>query len=793
MRKRTIAVFALTALFSTLAFTASATTTTAAESKASAHAAIVASFDEPLWIGCSYSGDVLNGDTALPARYLRREFGLDAKVKKAVLEICGLGLYDAWINGVHISEGEELAPTVSDYDKRVYYNEFDVTKALRKGENAIAVTLGCGRYQSMRSTWIDGFGIPRLWCRLSVELKDGSTQEISSDRLWKITCEGPVRSNNEFDGEVYDARREFPLWTKAGFDDSAWEAPSEMSAPKGKLCPQPNPNIAVQDRLTPLSVTKRGETYILDMGQNMVGRLQISSRGLQSGDTLKLRFAETLKDDGSLYTANLRSAKATDLYIARDSRPFTWHPQFVYHGFRYVEVTGLKQTPKAKDFEGQVMYDRMEVTGTFETSNDVINTVYRNAYWGIRGNYRGMPTDCPQRDERMGWLGDRTAGCYGESYMFNNHALYSKWATDIEDAQREDGCIPDVCPHYWNFFSDNMTWAGAFLTVCDMLRWRFDDPEPIRVHYAAMKKWLNHMQERYLRDGIMTKDRYGDWCMPPESLELIHSKDPARITAAPLLSTPFYYHFLGMMQEFAPIAGHPEDIETFRAQAEESKRAFNEKYFNASEGYYGNNTVTANMLPLYFGMVPQGMEEKVFANIVHKTEVECDSHVSCGVVGMMVFMRTLTEWGRPDLALKIASNTTYPSWGYMAENGATTIWELWNGNTAAPDMNSGNHVMILGDLLTWFYEYLGGIRPETPGYKSIVLKPYPIEGLDWVNCSYNSVSGKIVSRWKRDGEKFIWSVEIPKGTSAKALVPGKNGTREERILTPGRHRIVSNL
>ncbi len=747
----------------------------------------------PVWIGCKCSDDVLKGKTSLPARYLRREFSLDSRVKKATLKISGLGLYDAWINGVHISQGEELAPTVSEYDKRVYYNEYDVTRTLAKGENVIAVALGCGRFQSMREPGMRGFGVPRLWCSLLVELKDGSTREISSDTAWKITCDGPIRSNNEFDGEIYDARREFPLWTKTGFDDSSWGAASEMSAPGGKLELQPNPNIAVQDRLTPLSITKRGETYILDMGQNMVGRLQISSRGLQCGDTLTLRFAETLKDDGSLYTANLRGAKVTDLYIARDSRPFTWHPQFVYHGFRFVEITGLKQEPKLRDFEGQVMYDRMEVSGTFETSNDVINTVYRNAYWGIRGNYRGMPTDCPQRDERLGWMGDRTAGCYGESYMFNNHALYSKWAIDIEDGQNANGSISDVCPHYWTLYNDSMTWPGAYLTVCDMLRWRFGDSEPIRTHYASMKKWLSHMRESYLKDGIMTKDTYGDWCMPPESPEVILSKDPARITAAPLLSTPFYYHFLGMMQEFAAVAGHPEDIETFRAQAEESKQAFNEKYFNAEKGCYGNNTVTANMLPLYFGMVPQGMEEKVFANIVHKTEVECDSHVSCGVVGMMVFMRTLTEWGRPDLALKIASNTTYPSWGYMAENGATTIWELWNGKTANPEMNSGNHVMLLGDLLTWFYEYLGGIRPETPGYKTIVLKPYPIEGLDWVNCSYNSVSGKIVSRWKRDGAKFIWSVEIPKGTSAKALVPGKDGTREERILTPGRYKIVSLL
>lgn len=754
----------------------------------------------PQWIGCRNDGDDLKGFTVVPARYLRKVVKLPRRVKMATMDICGLGLYDAWINGKLISKDQVLSPTVSDYRKRVYYNTFDVTQALKKGKNAVAVTLGNGRYVSMRTPEkgiiipeVTHFDVPKLWLRITVTYTDGQQEAFVSDESWKISVDGPVRANNEFDGETYDARKEFRRWTKACFKDEGWRHAEVMDAPGGVLEPQPNPNIAIQDRLAPVSIMKVKDGYVLDMGQNMVGWLQVKARGLRRGDTLTMRFAETLNPDSTLYLANIRSAKVTDTYVSRNSRRFVWHPEFVYHGFRFVELKGLRKAPRLSDFEGQVFYDKMAVTGSFETSNDVINQVYRNAFWGIRGNYRGMPTDCPQRDERMGWFGDRLTGCYGESYLFDNHALYAKWLTDIEDSQTPDGHLPDVAPRFWNVDSDNMTWPGVFLSAADMVWKRFGDTGPIVKHYQAMKKWLTYMKSKYMVDGIMTKDTYGDWCMPPESLELIHSQDPSRITAGPVMSTAYYYYFAEMMRNFAPVAGHPEDAAFWQSEAETTKKAFNARYFNEKEGTYDNNTVTADLMPLFFGMVPEGREQDVFKNVVHKTEVDCDSHVSAGVIGISFLMRVLSEYGRPDLAFKIASSDTYPSWGYMARNGATTIWELWNGNTADPAMNSGNHVMLLGDLLIWEYEYLGGIRPLSPGYKTIELKPYPVPGLDWVKCSYNSVSGRIVSNWKVSGGKFEWEVEIPEGTTAKAYIPGKDGSREVHELTPGSHHLSAEL
>ena len=744
------------------------------------------------WIGCHSDADYLDARTVVPARYLRKEINLSSKPASARLSIIGLGLYEAWINGNCISSDQVLSPTVSDYNKTVYYNTFDVTASLSEGANALAVALGNGRYVSMRMSVVSGipvcthYDVPKLLYQLDVMYKDGTVESFVSDTTWRITADGPIRGNNEFDGEIYDARMELGAWTSAGYDDSSWQVPEIMDAPTGEILPQPNPNIAIQDIVRPVSITKVGDSYILDMGQNMVGWLKFRASGLKSADKVTLRFAELLKDDGNIYVTNLRTALATDTYIASGETDVEWNPTFVYHGFRYVEVSGLANEPSLEDFEGQVFYDKMELTGSFETSDEIINQVYRNAYWGIRGNYRGMPTDCPQRDERMGWFGDRTTGCYGESYIFDNHALYAKWLKDIKDSQTELGSLPSVAPRFWQCNGDNVTWPGVFVTAADMLYERFGDAKPICDNYDAMKKWMTRLKDRFWDGGVITRDIYGDWCMPPESPYLIHSQDPARKTAGPVLSTAFYYYLLGLMAKFAPIAGHADDAPVFLSQADSVRTAFNARFFN-EEGYYDNNTVTANVLPLSFGMVPQGREEDVFKHIVDKTVNDFDSHVSTGVVGIQVLMRTLTEYGRGDLAYRIASADTYPSWGYMVRNGATTIWELWNGNTADPAMNSGNHVMLLGDLIIWEYEYLAGIRPLKPGYKEIEFKPYPVGGLSFVKCSFKSVSGEIKAEWKIEGDEFIYDVTVPKGCKARVLLPQADGTRRAVSIRSGRH------
>jgi len=761
------------------------------------------------WIGHEFDDDVLVGKTRIAARYLRKEFNLKDGIKSARLYVSGMGVYSAYLNGTEVAPDELLKPTLSWYSKRVYFNTYDVTGQLQNGDNAIGIILEGGRYTAIRHNaenpnWdgtehVFAFGTPRLLLQLEVTYNDGQKETIVSDDSWKITNRGPIRTANEWDGETYDENFDLGDWNKAKYDDSEWLQAELVDAPEGELSAQPNPNITVMEKLKPVGMFQKGDKWYLDMGQNMVGLIDMKVRDQQPGDVITLRFAELLKDDSTLYTANLRSSENIDHYIvANNSKLSTlnsqlqWHPMFVYHGFRYVEISGLRETPTMDDFEGWVIYDEMPVTGSFETSNEVINAVYKNAYWGIRGNYRSMPTDCPQRDERMGWTGDRTTGNYGESYIFGNHQLYAKWLTDGDDSQKENGSLANVIPPYWRGYTDNMTWPGAMVTVTDMLYTRFGDVEPIRQHYDAWKKWIVHMKDDYMRGGLMPKDTYGDWCMPPESLELIHSNDPNRITESTVISTPFYCYLCGKMAKFAELLGYTEDVDFFNQEITTSTIAFNDKYFNRVTGVYANNTVTANILPLWFGMVPKGLEDKVMESIIDKTMNECGGHVSTGVIGIQQLMRCLTEYGHSDLALKIASNDTYPSWGYMVRSGATTIWELWNGNTADPAMNSGNHVMLLGDLILWEYEYLGGIRAMEPGYSKIQLKPYPIEGLDFVNCAYNSVSGRIESNWKRNGNHFEWDFIIPANTTAEVYVPTADGY-EVRTYGSGKYFLSSEL
>ena len=754
------------------------------------------------WSGHEFEDDVLVGKTRLAARYLRKDFALKNDIKEAWLYVCGMGVYSAYLNGSEVAPEELLKPTLSWYSKRVYFNTYDVTEMLNSGDNAIGIILEGGRYTSIRyneanPNWdgtnhVFGFGIPRLLLQLEVTYKDGKKETVVSDETWKITNQGPIRTANEWDGETYDENFDLGDWNKANYDDNAWLQAELVEAPEGELSAQPNPNITVMEKLKPISLFQKGDKWYLDMGQNMVGFIDMKAHGQQPGDIITLRFAELLTPDSLLYTANLRSSENTDHYIVANNSQLEWHPMFVYHGFRYVEISGLRETPNLDDFEGWVIYDEMPVTGSFETSNEIINAVYHNAYWGIRGNYRSMPTDCPQRDERLGWTGDRTTGNYGESYIFDNHQLYAKWLSDGDDSQWDNGSLANVIPPYWRGYTDNMTWPGAMVTVTDMLYTRFGDTEPIRQHYAAWKKWILHMKNDYMRAGLMPRDTYGDWCMPPESLELIHSSDPNRITESTVISTPFYCYLCGKMAKFAEILGFDEDVNFFQQEITTTTIAFNDKYFNRVTGVYANNTVTANILPLWFGMVPKGLENKVLESIVDKTINECGGHVSTGVIGIQQLMRCLTEYGRGDLAFKIASNDTYPSWGYMYRNGATTIWELWNGNTADPAMNSGNHVMLLGDLILWEYEYLGGIRALEPGYSKIQLKPYPIEGLDFVNCSYNSVSGRIESHWKRAGNHFEWDIVIPANTTAEVCLPTANGY-EVKTYGSGTYHLTSEL
>ncbi|MGZ3940146.1 MAG: family 78 glycoside hydrolase catalytic domain, partial [Flavisolibacter sp.] len=580
------------------------------------------------WIGLdkAFPWDSVSKFARLSARYFRKEIAASKKVRRATIYVSGLGLYELYVNGQKIGD-QVLAPVPTDYSKTIMYDCFDVTQNLKQGRNAIAAILGNGRFFTMRQNYKPqkwhNFGFPKMLLQLEVEYQDGAIEIIGSDATWRVTADGPIRTNNEYDGEEYDARKELNGWDLAGFNDSKWLNVQLVKAPGGVLKAQMNENMKVMETIRPFSIRRLSNgKYILDMGQNMAGWLKMQVQGA-SGDSVRLRFAESLQANGELYTANLRDAMVTDVYVLKGGTIENWHPRFVFHGFRYVEITGYPGTPRTDDFTGEVVSDDIPTIGSLESSNLIINQIHQNAYGGIRSNYKGMPIDCPQRNERQPWLGDRTIGAYGESFLFDNSRLYAKWMNDISDAQREAGNIPDVAPNFWYYYKDNMTWPGAYLTISNMLYQQYGDKTSIVRHYASMKKWMNYMRKKYLTAGfIMTKDSYGDWCVPPESPELIHAKDSTRITDPQLIATAYYYYFLNMMEKFARLANSEADISMYNLEAIKVKQAFNNKFYNRTAAQYSNNTVTANLLPLAFGMVPDPDREKVFKNIADKILIQ---------------------------------------------------------------------------------------------------------------------------------------------------------------------------
>ncbi|MHA6279332.1 glycoside hydrolase family 78 protein [Salinimicrobium sp. CAU 1759] len=749
------------------------------------------------WIGLDLEMGADKLDTTftrMSARYLRKEIELQKQIRTATAHIAGLGLFELYINGKKISEAV-LAPALAEYPKRAYYMSFDVTEDLTQGRNALGVILGNGRYVGVRideielyydSSKLTHYGFPKMIAQLEVEYTDGSRETIVSDTSWKITADGPILANNAFDGEEYDANKEMPGWNATGFKDAAWLQAEKVAPGAGILSAQMIPPIEVTGEVEPVSISEvKQDTFILDMGQNMVGWVNLRVEG-KKGDTVSMRFAERLNPDGSLYLDPIRTARVNDIYILKGEEEEVWEPRFTYHGFQYVEVVGYPGEPKLENFTGRVVHDALRLTGQFTTSNEMINQIYQNARWGIRGNYRSIPTDCPQRDERQAWLGDRATGSRGESYLFDNANFYTKWLQDIEDSQFDSGSLPDVAPTYWKVHTDNVTWPAAYIIIADMLHDQFGEDRGIHLHYHSMKKWMSYMREQYMKDFIIEKDNYGDWGVPPEAPGLIHTEDVSRKTSPGVLATSYYYHLLGIMEGFAEHLGKPVEAQEFSTLKQQVGQAFHDRFFDAEAKAYRNNTATTNVLALHFGLVPEEFRQQVFDNLVQVTMEDFNGHISVGLIGVQAIMRIFTDHGRPDIAYKLATNTTYPSWGYMVEQGATTVWELWNSDTADPFMNSWNHVMLLGDLLIWYYEDLAGIAPdpEAPAFKRIIMKPTLAGDLKFVKASHNSPFGMIKSEWELLNGDFHWNISIPANTTATVYVPadGREQVMENGVM-----------
>jgi alpha-L-rhamnosidase len=733
---------------------------------------------------------------------LRKAFTLDKGVERARAYVCGLGYYELRINGRRVGD-HVLEPGWTDYEKRALYTTYDVTDYLRPGENAIGVMLGNGRFNPPQEMVkrspipLRKYGkTPILLLQLNLELDGGSHQSICTDETWR-TAQGPVVSDDIWDGETYDARLELPGWDRPGFDDADWKTASPAEAPGGRLVSQADcPPIKVVKRLQPRKISIPGpDIYIYDFEQNFTGWISLKVRGPR-GTEVRLRFAELLSRDGNLNTIPNREARATDLYILKGEGLEIYEPRFTYHGFRYVELTGYPGIPNLETLEGCVVHSAVEPVGSFTCSNELINTIHRNVLWSQVGNLMSTPTDCPQRDERMGWMGDAQLTAEEAIYNFGMAGFYTKYIADIAEAQRQDGSLPDVVPPYWSLYPADPAWG----TACVVLPWHlylyYGDRQILQKSYGVMKGWVDFLGT-LAADHIVEYGKFGDWCAPRHAAPV---DTPVRLT-----STWHYCHDALVLSKIAGILGNSQDEKEYSRLSERVAAAFNreflqedrycgvkyeelikrseaiipvdipeeerEKRIRTLSPLFVPSTQAANVLALALDLVPDEKLEAVRKSLADDIVNTQSNHLNTGIVSTKYLFDVLTEAGYGDLAFEIVTQTTYPGYGYMIQEGATTLWERWE-YLSDGGMNSHNHIMY-GTVDTWFYRALAGIcvDPENPGWQKVIIKPYPVGNLTHAGASIETIRGKISSSWILGHGSFYLKVSLPGNCRARVSLP----------------------
>lgn len=722
------------------------------------------------------------GPLPQPAAYLRRELGITRNVRSARLYVTALGSYRVFLNGRRVG-ADVLTPDFTDYRKRVLYQVYDVGNLLAPGKNVIAALLGDGWYGSPL-TWAGAHFFPspnRLLAQLEVEYADGTLETFTSDESWRA-APSPIIESQIYGGEVYDARAEQAGWESATFDDSAWNAPALAEPPSIFVSSQTTAPARVVATLKPKLVTPlENGAYIFDMGQNMVGWATIKVKGM-AGTRVRMRFAETLNPDGTIYTANLRNADATDVYILRGGEEESFAPHFTFHGFRYIEVTGYPGTLAASAIEGDVVSSVSGDPATrFTTSSELVNRMGEIGFWGQRGNFLSIPTDCPQRDERLGWMGDAGVFWRTGSYNFDIAAFSQKFIQDIVDAQTPQGAFTNVSPNTIPFegagsegtsaWSEGLVGAPGWGDAGVIVPWttwlQYGDRWVIEENWDAMQRWLAFIQSRnpdYLRKNGVGPN-FADWLAPDEN------------TNKELLATAYWALIANMMSQMGRAIGRQADAEHYDDVVAKIRAAFQKAYIK-EDGEVGSGTQTSYVVALYTKMAPAALEPALVERLVKDIEAR-NWHLSTGFLGTPFLLFTLADHGRSDVAYRLLLNNTYPSWGYMLSKGATTWWERWNGDTGDPAMNSYNHY-ALGSVMAWVYRYAAGIdtAPEAAGFKEIVIHPHLDSLMTSARAEYDSIYGKIVSDWKGMGAgPFSLQVTIPANTSARVFLPAITGAQ----------------
>jgi alpha-L-rhamnosidase len=695
----------------------------------------------------------------IPGRvlYYKATFNKEKPIKQARAYVSGLGFYEMEINRKKVGD-RYLEPAQSTYSKRVYYSTYDITDYLSEANNVILISVAPGWY-----------GMPSLRMQIEVTYADGSLGYITSNDMRHVTT-GPVIYSTVFDGEGYDARLAvadlYKPGVPGGLMNKDWAWAHNTADPGENLVSQKVEPIKVVDTLIPANITEPSPgIYVIDAGRNLAGWAALKVSG-KEGTKISLKFAETIYKNGLVNQENLRNAKAEDTYILSGKGVETWHPSFTYHGFRYIQVEGFPYRPQKGDIMVHVVRTAVAPTGKFTCSNKLLNDIHQMIVNTESSNLHSVPTDCPQRDERMGWLNDLTVRIEQAIYNFDMSSFYPKFIDDVSDTQDKDGTITCVAP-----FRFGMRPADPVCASYLLLAWKcyefYGDERIIREHYAGMKAWVDYLNSR-TEDGIVNYSYYGDWCPPIKFGNAISDNTPGK-----MISTGYLYYCARLISNMAQILGNKQDEELYRHLAEKVKEAFNKNYWNEQSGGYATNNQASNSFALYMGLVAEKNVPRVVSNLSEDVKMN-DYHLTTGNLCTKYLMEMLTEHGHVEAAYKIASQTSYPGWGYMLANGATTLWERWELATGDA-MNSHNHPMM-GSVDSWFYKYILGIKPEpgTPGFRKFTIRPYIIKELDFAEGELNTVKGPIKTAWKKQGKLLSIDVSVPDNTTAQLYVPAKN-------------------
>jgi alpha-L-rhamnosidase len=705
---------------------------------------------------------------------------LDKNVKEATAYITSHGFYEARINGRKVGEAY-LTPGWTSYNKRLQYQVYDVTDLLQEGENSIGVVLGSGWYRSPLGPYNprpDFYGKKvALLLQIKITYYDGSEKLIVSDEHWKSST-GALRFAEIYDGCIIDTRLEQQGWLTTGFNDSNWQPVKVPSFPKNNLIATYNELVKKQEVFTPVKIiqTPRGEK-VIDFGQNLVGWVIVSVKG-QAGDSIKISHAEVLDKAGNFYTENLRSAKAQNSYILKDTGKHVFEPQFTWQGFRYIKVEGIQGELNPADFTAVAIYSDMKVTGGFSCSNPLLNQLQHNIQWGQKGNFLDVPTDCPQRDERLGWTGDAQVFSRTASFNRDVHNFFSKWLKDVAADQYPSGSIPHVVPDIFTNGKDEVGGSSGWGDVATIVPWNmyiaYGDKQILENQFLSMKAWVRYIEKQTQNGLWATGNHFGDWLF----YSVNNDRDgTSAITDKYLIAQCFYVYSTQILVNCAKILNKKEDELYYAQLLQKIKQAFIKEYVTAN-GLIASNTQTAYVLALQFDILPVNLRHQAAERLV-KNIKQYNYHLTTGFLGTPYLCHVLSRFGYADVAYKLLLQDTYPSWLYPVKAGATTIWERWDGikpdgSFEDPSMNSYNHYAY-GAIGDWMYQNIAGIQAAAPGYKKIVIKPVIGGGLSWAEGNYDCSYGTIHCKWMIVGEKLDMVVTIPQNTTAEVFVPDWQG------------------